>query len=179
MTLIVEDGTGLPNANSYISVVDTDAYFTGRGNAKWASASPTDKESALVNATDYLDLRWIGLVGGVALTTTQSLLFPRTRLAPCARGAVLPTQVLYATAEYAVRALAGSLWPDPTVDPSGYAIRSKKTKVGPIETDIAFAAGSGMSGGNQITKPSYPIADNLLRCLLLGGGTGQIPVVRN
>lgn len=32
MPLIVEDGTGLPDAEAYISVADADAYHDARGN---------------------------------------------------------------------------------------------------------------------------------------------------
>lgn len=35
MSLIVEDGTGLPDAESYASVAFADAYFTARNNSAW------------------------------------------------------------------------------------------------------------------------------------------------
>lgn len=54
MALIVEDGTGLPNAESYISVVDTDAYLEARGLSGWASLEVADKESASRRATYYM-----------------------------------------------------------------------------------------------------------------------------
>ena len=35
MSLVTEDGTGLPTAESYISVADATTYHTARGNAVW------------------------------------------------------------------------------------------------------------------------------------------------
>jgi hypothetical protein len=37
--LTVEDGTGLSNADSYVSVATADAYFTARGNKSWSEKS--------------------------------------------------------------------------------------------------------------------------------------------
>jgi hypothetical protein len=44
MTLIVETGQGLPDAESFISVADADTYFTARGNAVWAALTDDAKE---------------------------------------------------------------------------------------------------------------------------------------
>lgn len=67
MTLVVEDGTGLANAESYVSVADCTDYHSKRDNAAWAAtaASPaTVRENLLRRATEYLDSiygeRWQG-----------------------------------------------------------------------------------------------------------------------
>ena len=65
MALIVEDGTGVSGAESYISVVDADDYHTNHGNTSWGSADTTAKEIALRKASEYLDgkygKRWLGI----------------------------------------------------------------------------------------------------------------------
>lgn len=78
MTLIVENGTGLANAESYISVADASIYHANRGNSDWASiASDTIREQLLRKSTDYMiavyRLRW----SGYRYNVTQALDWPR------------------------------------------------------------------------------------------------------
>lgn len=76
--MTVEDGTGLPNADSYVSVEFADSYFSARGNTAWGALTQTKKEQALIRATDFIDniYQWCGK----KLTAEQSLRFPRTNL---------------------------------------------------------------------------------------------------
>ena len=64
MSLIVEDGTGKSNAESYISVADADTYHSNRDNTDWAALTTAEKERLLRIATDYMvavyRLRWDG-----------------------------------------------------------------------------------------------------------------------
>ena len=78
MSLIVEDGTGIENANSFVDVVYADDYFSTRGVADWALLTQEQKEVFLIKATDYINngFKWYGQ----KLTTTQSLKFPRKNL---------------------------------------------------------------------------------------------------
>jgi len=55
MPLIVEDNTGLANAESYISVADADVYLANMGRTSWAAATTAAKEIALRKATQYID----------------------------------------------------------------------------------------------------------------------------
>lgn len=78
MTLVVEDGSGLANAESYISVADATTYHANRGNSGWAAiASDTIREQLLRKATDYMlavyRLRW----AGYRYNSTQALDWPR------------------------------------------------------------------------------------------------------
>lgn len=82
MALIVEDGTGLSNADSYQSLTAADSYAANFGLTAWSSlaASPgiddTQKEVALRNATLNIDISRIYI--GVKLNDDQSLEFPRS-----------------------------------------------------------------------------------------------------
>lgn len=49
MALVIEDGSGVAGANSYISVVDAQAYATARGLAVVIT------EASLIRACDYLE----------------------------------------------------------------------------------------------------------------------------
>ena len=81
MALVVEDGTGLSNADSYQSLTDADLYATNYGLTAWSAltASPgvddTQKEIALRNATLNIDISRIYI--GEKLNDDQSLEFPR------------------------------------------------------------------------------------------------------
>ena len=76
--MIVETGEGLKNSDSYVDVDVADTYFASRGNIAWSSLSQEAKESALINATDFVDnvFRW----KGVKSTSEQALRFPRKNL---------------------------------------------------------------------------------------------------
>ncbi len=62
MTLVVEDGTGITNANAYVSVAAADSYFAARNNTVWSSKTTAEKEAAILYATSFLDAAflWIG-----------------------------------------------------------------------------------------------------------------------
>lgn len=73
--MIVEDGTGLANANSYVTVAYADDYLESMGVTDWQPLQQPKKEVLLVKATDYVDntYRWRGR----KLTQEQALQFPR------------------------------------------------------------------------------------------------------
>ena len=75
MALVVETGLGLLGADSYASVERTDAFWAARGgNVKWAGAQPEQKEAALRNATDWLDINYLS--GSEPYVAGQGLAYP-------------------------------------------------------------------------------------------------------
>ena len=78
MSLVIEDGTGLANSESYISVADADIYHLNRGHSAWAALTTPQKEVALRKATDHLTqlyrFRWKGYR---SFPSTQALDWPR------------------------------------------------------------------------------------------------------
>lgn len=122
MALIVENGTGLIDANSYITVAYADTYHSNRGNAAWATLTTTVKEQLLIKSTDYIEqvyrLRWLGY----RHTAEQALSYPRDEV-PRRDFTFLnqfsfypndevPTEVKNACAELALKANAEALAPD-------------------------------------------------------------------
>jgi hypothetical protein len=77
MALVVEDGTGKADAESYISVADADTYFSNRGNAAWAALSTAQKEQNLRKATDYLGQVYRQRWKGTRVSGEQALDWPR------------------------------------------------------------------------------------------------------
>lgn len=166
MTLIVEDGTGLPTANAYCSVEYASAYFALRGMQKWDEATPTDQQAAIVQATDYIDVRWGHMLVGRRATAVQALEFPRNLWS------VVPEGIKKACAEYAVRALDAPLMPDLARDESGFQVLETDEKVGPIQEKKKYAS-SNVGIGFQM----YPSADALMRPFLGANALGR--VIRN
>ena len=79
VTLIVEDGTGLPNSNSYVDLDDALTYFTQVGNPVWAAAASDDlRASALIRATAFIDATYRGHYPGYRVQQrAQALEWPR------------------------------------------------------------------------------------------------------
>lgn len=76
LTLIKEDGTGKPDANSYATVADANAYCDGHLYATaWTNATDDQKAVALVMATRLIDAEW--QFNGTRTTAGQALQWPR------------------------------------------------------------------------------------------------------
>lgn len=172
--LIVEDGTGISNANGYISIATADTYHALRSNTVWTDATESDKVSAIVLATDYLDYRWTWV--GSRKTATQALDWPRLNAVDSESilwTDEVPPVVRNACAEYALRVLGSGtalvpLAPDPTTDESGKFVTLKREKLGPLEEETRFSDARGIAS----IKP-YPAADRLLvssGLVIVGGG---------
>ena len=71
MTVIVENGTGVLKANSYVGLAYAQTYLQDRGKnvAPWSTATKAQKEQALIKATDYIDKRFtLKFLGEVLFT---------------------------------------------------------------------------------------------------------------
>jgi hypothetical protein len=161
MAFTVEDGTGLANANAYISVAYADGYFSDRSVGTWTGTAAA-KQSAIILATDYIETVFgRRMLGKVEFPETpQALSFPRLRIFNRSGIEItgIPDKLKKATAEYALRALTASLMPDPVVSDSGFAITSKIETIGPITEETTYQTGGASP---RLIKP-YPAADRLL-----------------
>jgi hypothetical protein len=144
MAITIEDGTGLANADSYLSVADADSYHAKHGNSlDWEQKrdNPT-KEEALRIATQYLDLVYLGRWRGRQSSREQALSWPRAFVVDeegFGRDSnVLPQELKDATAELALKQLteSGGLIPD--ID-TNRSISTKRVKVGPIEQTVEYS----------------------------------------
>jgi hypothetical protein len=77
MSLTVEDGSVVANAESYATVTYADDYHLKRGNSDWAAFSTERKEQLLRLATDYMLQNYRGRWLGDRKTLTQRLDWPR------------------------------------------------------------------------------------------------------
>lgn len=126
MALIVEDGTGLANAESYVSVADATAYHARMGNTAWAAiSSDATKEQLLRKATDYMIAQYRFQFAGYRQYSTQALDWPRLYVpltdvlsanvfAQYVDSGTVPTTVKNACAELALKANSATLMEDLT-----------------------------------------------------------------
>jgi hypothetical protein len=154
MALVVEDGTGKADAESYVSVADTDTYFSDRNITTWTGTDAV-KEAALRKATEYLDATYSWAGSGV-VETTQALGMPRKDLYDNEARDIsetVPTGLKRATMELALASLSAELLPNQTN--SDYV---KKEKVGTLEIEYM---------DNAPARKMYLLANRLLSGLYL------------
>ena len=165
MALIVEDGTGKTNSESYASVADADSYFTGRtGATTWAGAADTAaKEKALRDATDYLEerynMRWLGR----KTHETQALSWPRAYLTTydgfSIESTEMPEKIKRACMEMAVRALSEDILPD--ISAGQNDIIEESSSVGNLSKTTRYS-------GTKNTLKTYRVVTMLVREYVLG-----------
>jgi hypothetical protein len=167
MTLIVEDGTGLPDAESYVSVEDAQTYAERRG-LDFDVSPPDDLEAALRRATTWIDATYGPRFGGTRKNgRAQALQWPRADATDAYGEDVpddeVPVEVVHATIEAAVRELAtpGGLNPDYVGTE-----RVVREKVGDLE--VQYADGKG---GADDARPVISVIDGIL-APLIGGASG-------
>ena len=134
ITIIVEDGCGLENTNSYISLEDADAYFDTRINSSvWLAATDDGKSRALITATNGLDsyLTFTGYLFDTYQAHAFSRLYRESHFNLNNTEVLFPTRQLEsATCEYALSLLSSDLFVKN--DPSTIS------KVSPYAEDAKF-----------------------------------------
>lgn len=134
MTLTIEAGAGLSDAESYASIAAADARCASLGLSVWAAMTEASKEIALRKATQFMATyrtRWAGR----RVYQHQALDWPRYNVMVdgfTVPSTIVPVDVVNACIDLAVRAGSGEdLLPD--LDTGSNAI--KKDKTGPLETE--------------------------------------------
>ena len=119
MSLIVEDGTIVAGAESFVTVAAANTYHSNRGNATWATITTAQAEEALRRATDYMEQMYRNRWKGFRVSSSQALSWPRADVeledGPYRNTVatdIVPTEVKNACSEYALRAAAGELAAD-------------------------------------------------------------------
>ena len=134
MTITIETGAGLPDAESYASVAAADARCASLGLTAWSALAEADKEIALRKAMIFMATyrtRWAGR----RAFQCQALDWPRYNVVVdgfIVPSTIVPADVVNACIDLAVRAGRGEeLLPD--LDTGSNSI--KKDKTGPLETE--------------------------------------------
>lgn len=132
MALVVEDGTGLSTAESFISVADAGTRRSNLGdNTAWDALTTTQKEQALRKATEFMEQRFRNRWKGTKLLRDQALSWPRYGAEVdgyALESNYVPADIANACADLALKSLTDTLNADLT---RGIV----REKVGPLETE--------------------------------------------
>ena len=169
---VVEDGTGLSTATSYMSVADMQQYWDNRGYDY--SALTTDEKQQLLNlCSQALDGIFFKHWDGYRSSGTQALQWPRADvLTPDGydvdSGSV-PTALTNALAELAYIKNSGTDI-QPTDDRQG-RLGKEMVKVGPITRSREFT--------DYQEHPNFPAVEDALKPLIgQASRYGPVPLVR-
>jgi len=133
ISIIVEDGTEVANANSFSSVADARLYAENRG-----IELPTDDDeiaAMLINSADYIEVQECRFQGS-RTSSTQSLTWPRSGVylnCDSLPSNIIPKSLINAQIQL-VLAINAGFDLQPNISPQDYVISEK---VGPIETEYA------------------------------------------
>lgn len=169
VTLTVEDGSIVANANSFVTEQQIVDYALARGVTLPFTTEPEQDAVAVlgIKAADYLRiLPWKGEV----VEITQTMPWPRKNLyvTPSFPENAVPSQVIEAQLMLALLVKNGVVL-IPTALGTGYLI---KEKIGPIENVYSEKVGVSTDG-----LPILPGVAGLLDYWLLGDYDGFIPVI--
>lgn len=152
--LVIENGQGLSNSESYVDVDYVDAYFLKRGITEWASL--TNREQLIIRAMDYIENNYT--YQGTKLISTQALQFPRLINGKT----VYPIAIKNALCELAFKANSGDL----LQDTGKTTIREK---VGTLEVEY---------DANQDDLTSYNYVNKLLAPYLVSTSSFSYSISR-
>lgn len=154
MSLIIENGEGLSNSESYVDVDYVDAYFLKRGINEWASL--TNREQLIIRAMDYIENNYT--YQGTKLISTQALQFPRLINGET----IYPIALKNAVCELALKSNEEDL----LADTDKTTIREK---VGPLEIEY---------DPNQDNTKSYNYVNKLLAPYLVSTSSFSYSISR-
>lgn len=137
MALIVENGTGLLDADAYISVAEFKTWCSNRGY-RWEEAEDFQIDASVRLATGWIDT--YNRYKGSRLKTEQTLEFPRAGLSDWSGHTItgVPHRVKQACAELAYKGLSDTLYKD--LERGGKVLSES---VGPISVTYASDAPTG------------------------------------
>lgn len=161
MALVVEDGTGKADAESYVSVATFKSWATSRGYT--LPAADADIEALLRKACDFIERKSFS---GEPLVATQALAFPRNIMDEYGdyESTGIPAKLVAAQELLAMECMNGPL------TAAARANKYTATKIDQIYLKYANAsAGSG--------DIYFPAIDDLLAAWCTGGRT-KLTVVR-
>lgn len=163
-TFVVEDGTGLADANSLCSVAVADQYHEDYGNTDWALKTLAEKQQALRLGTQAHEVRYGSRLRGSRVNEGQSLSWPR--ISVTRENFVVPSNVVPTETKYCVAVLARSSFTEVLVPDIAKpaAIKKKRTQTGPVVTEVEYV------GGLQSEK-QYSLADSLVSQFITSMGT--------
>lgn len=142
MALVVEDGTGLAAANSYVSIAEADTYAADKNETAWSGYSSAIKTAALINASLYLDASFSFI--GNKTSAGQGLAWPRTGVVDYVETVTyasnaIPLVLKRAVIELAIKNAAGG----DLLEDLAHGGRITSEQVGPLKVTYSEQAPAG------------------------------------
>lgn len=158
-TIIVEDGSTVPNANSYVAVTDLVTYAAQQGVT--LPATEAEQETLLYKAMTYLEQQ---NYSGVKADYAQALEWPRTGAND--NGYVLdsdeiPVKLKKAQMQLALEAITTNLTPNIVASTKGAVV--EETVIGAVSVKYAQPVNPGM-------QPVFTVVNGYLDGLLASTG---------
>lgn len=174
MALVVEDGSGKTDADSFVSITDASTHIGARYGATakgtWDALADDVAEGYLREATAYMEAFYGQRLIGQLLTEAQALCFPRIYMTTGAyEGTYLPSNVVpwqwvRACAWLAYKASQGPLQPDLAATTGAGLLIEDSVTVGPIEVTQRFTGSGTLAAGDR-----FPEITSSLRRFLTAG----------
>jgi len=170
-TFIVEDGSGVEDANAYIEISDADEIISNYGDSSdWSSATQAQKENAIREATRYLDLHYIWDGYKVYEGILQ---WPRYEIYDEDDNYMaedeIPDRILQAVSYLALKIMEG----DTLLEDFQNEGEVKRTKdiVGPITEEREYVTG-------ELPEKTYQVVDKLVAPFVIEKGFGETELER-
>jgi hypothetical protein len=179
MALIVEDGTGDPDANSYVSQADASAYLALMGVTLWAALTSDEKDAKLIMAKLLVDDGATYIYDGDRVGTEQSGEWPRLGATYGRTGPEVPSDTIPPEIRRAQIVAAGGLT-DGTINSGGSPgslgesglVKSKKVDTlevvyfSPKETGLDASAGTSAGASGPFADLGWPSITAIVAPLL-------------
>lgn len=160
MAIIVEDGSIVADANSYVTVAELESFADLRGVT--LPTLEADKEVLLINGTDYTE-NFFDRFQGDTVDQDQSLQFPRTGVTVngfSVGSDSIPQTLKNAQMQAAIELISTSL----TIN-TGQNIKREKVDV----IEVTYQDGVG-----ALYQPTFPSIERYLNPLLLNSGNALL-----
>ena len=168
VTLVVEDGTGLSTANSYLTAAEADTLLSVNPvmYATWSALTTVEKDDYLVWASDYIDcyVQW----KGYKTVNSSGLRWPRDCVTDC-DGIPIASNIIPAKVKTAVAQLAIFLTASEAAQSGGTASVAppgiKRVKADVVEVEFF---GESEGGGRDTRSGDDLLPVNmrfLIRCI--------------
>lgn len=142
MALILEDGTGYSDSDTFALVATIEAYAAKYGLT--FSGTSGEKEIAARKGTQYISIAYASVFAGSRTFDTQALAWPRWGVTDedgfSIASNIVPQPVIDAACEASILARTEELLPD-IANPGNLA--SKSVQVGPISKSESWVSGRG------------------------------------
>lgn len=170
MSFVVEDGTSKADANAYVSVAYADTYLADHRSpvpTAWANATELRRETAIKNATQWLDavygLQWLGRRSEQG----QRLDFPRRSIVDkdnyLIASTTMPRRLLEACVELSLRDITETNGLIPDVSSAASSIKREMKQIGPLKKDVEYV-------GSKNLQTTFSIVEELIDELIASPG---------